>query len=348
MTDLRTRYLGLDLRSPIVASAGPMTGHLDRLADLSRAGVGAVVLPSLFQEQIGDEPNPDGRTDADLRGSGGARAAPIGAGDASPATDVDSYLALVEGARRTVDVPVIASLNGTTAGGWVRCARLIEEAGADALELNLYAVAADPTVRGASIEEQQLDLVSVVCAEVAIPVAVKISPYYTSVAAFAVDVQEAGARGIVMFNRFYLPDLDLGTFSIEPRIALSTQAELRLPLRWIAVLRNRLTISIAGSTGVHTGRGAAKLLSVGADVVMTTSALLHHGAGHVGALTDELVAWMRRHGYESLDALRSAALRGSSGDPADERAGYISNITSYTSRFIGSMPSSSRRTARGD
>jgi dihydroorotate dehydrogenase (fumarate) len=344
MTDLTTSYLGLRLRSPIVASPGPLTGHLDKLTELSDRGVGAVVLPSLFQEQIEHETSEIDRLFSVHEYSFGE------AGSFFPEVDgyntgCDAYLALIEAARSRVDVPVIASLNGANIGGWLRYAKLLEDAGADAMELNIYAVAADPAVRAATLESEQLDLVAMVTHEVSIPVAVKISPFYTSVAAFALALQDAGADGIVMFNRFYLPDLDLETFAVAPRISLSTQAELRLPLRWIGIVRDYLSISIAGSTGVHTGRDAAKLLLAGADVAMTTSALLHHGASRVAAITDELIEWMVEHNYQSVNEMRGAVSREAAADPAAyERANYIGNITSYTSRFIGATPIALRRT----
>jgi dihydroorotate dehydrogenase (fumarate) len=343
MTDLTTDYLGLRLRSPIVASPGPLTGHLDKLAELSDGGVGAVVLPSLFQEQIEHETSEIDRLFSVHEYSFGE------AGSFFPEVDgyntgCDAYLALIEAARSRVDVPVIASLNGANIGGWLRYARLLEDAGADAMELNIYVVAADPAVRAASIESEQLELVALVTDEVSIPVAVKISPFYTSVAAFALGIEQAGARGIVMFNRFYLPDLDLETLAVEPRISLSTQAELRLPLRWIGILREYVSISLAGSTGVHTGRDAAKLLLAGADVAMTTSALLHHGAGRAAGIREELIEWMREHNYRSVSEMRGAVSREASADPAAyERANYIGNITSYTSRFIGATPIALRR-----
>ena len=226
----------------------------------------------------------------------------------------------------------------------LRYARLLEDAGADAMELNLYAIAADPTQSAAAIETEQLALVALVSKQVSIPVAVKISPYYTSVAAFALGLQNAGASGLVMFNRFYLPDLNLDTLDVEPRISLSTQAELRLPLRWIGIVRDYLSISIAGSTGVHTGGDAAKLLLAGADVAMTTSALLHHGPSRIASINDELREWMSEHHYHSVDEMRGAVSREASADPAAyERANYIGNLTSYTSRFIGATPNTARR-----
>ncbi len=343
MTDLTTHYLGLQLRSPIIASPGPITGHLGGLAQLDAAGIGAVVLPSLFQEQIEHDTNEIDRLFSVHHHSLGEASSffPEIEGDD---TGCDAYLALIEAARDLVSVPVIASLNGVNLGGWLRYARLLEDAGADAMELNLYAIAADPAISGASIESEQLELVATVVDEVSIPVAVKISPYYTSVAAFALGLQQAGASGIVMFNRFYLPDLDLDTLDIEPRIALSTQAELRLPLRWIGIVRDTVSVSLAGSTGVHTGGDVAKLLLAGADTAMTTSALLHHGASHIAGITAELCDWMYEHRYDSVDEMRGAVSREASVDPAaSERANYIGNLTSYTSRFIGAIPPRSTR-----
>jgi len=343
MIDLTTTYLGLQLRSPIIASPGPITAQVDRLRELDAAGVGAVVLPSLFQEQIEHETSEIDRLFSvhhNSFGEAGSFFPEVGGYD----TGSDSYLALVEAARDAVDVPVIASLNGTNIGGWLRYARLLQGAGADAMELNLYAIAADPAVSAASIEAEQLELIALICDEVSIPVAVKISPFYTSVSAFALGIQEAGARGIVMFNRFYLPDLNLDTLDVEPRISLSTSADLRLPLRWIGIVRDYVSISLAGSTGVHGGRDAAKLLLAGADVAMTTSALLHHGTGRVADITDELRDWMSEHDYHSVGEMRGAVSRDSSADPAAyERANYIGNLSSYTSQFIGSTPTYGRR-----
>ena len=211
------------------------------------------MLPSLFQEQIEHETSEIDRLYSVHHHSSGEASSFFPELDGYN-TGADAYLALIEAARDRVDVPVIASLNGTNIGGWLRYARLLEDAGADAMELSLYAIGADPAISGAALEAEQLELVALVTDEVSIPVAVKISPYYTSVAAFALGLQDAGASGIVMFNRFYLPDLDLDTLDVEPRISLSNQAELRLPLRWIGIVRDYLSISIAGSTGVHTGQ----------------------------------------------------------------------------------------------
>jgi dihydroorotate dehydrogenase (fumarate) len=333
MTDLRTTYLGLDLRSPLVASSGPFTGDPDRLPSLVDAGASAIVLPSLFQEQIEHETADIDRlytVNADSFGEATSFLPELDDYN----TGADTYLDLVETARRRVDVPLIASLNGTTLGGWLRYARLLEDAGADALELNLYAVAADPTSDGRQIEAEQLELVAMVVEDVGIPVAVKISPYYSALAHFVLALQEAGAAGVVMFNRFYAPDLDLETLDVRPSIQLSRSSELTLPLRWIGITREYLTMSIAASTGVHEGIDAAKLLLAGADVVMTTSALLIHGPGHLATIERELVTWMSAHEYRTVGELRGAARRESSADPAAyERANYIGNLTTYATRF---------------
>jgi dihydroorotate dehydrogenase (fumarate) len=338
MTDLHTEYLGLPLRSPLVASAGPYTGDLDKLRELDRAGVGAVVLPSLFEEQIEHETFEIDRLFSVHHDSFGEATSFFPEVDGYH-TDTDAYLALVEAARDVIDVPVIASLNGTNVGGWLKYARLLEDAGASAIELNLYTVAADPAISAASLEREQLDLVALLAEDVDLPVAVKISPFYSSLAEFLSGLQQAGADGVVMFNRFYAPDLDLETLDVKPKISLSTPGELRLPLRWIGIAREFLHISIAGSTGVHSGRDAAKLLLAGADVTMMTSALLFHGPSYVAQVEAELRDWMQHHGYRSMNQMRGAVRRDAAADPAAyERANYIGNITSYTSRFLAAQP----------
>ncbi len=335
MPDLHTTYLGLSLRSPLVASAGPFTGQLDRIAELEQAGAGAVVLPSLFEEQIEHETAEIDRlftVHDDSFNEATSFFPEIEEYDSA----LDRYLALIEGAKTRVDVPVIASLNGSNIGGWVKYARLLEGAGADAVELNLYTVAADPEISGASIEAEHLELVSLVVEELGVPVAVKISPFYSSVASFVVGLQAAGAAGVVMFNRFYSPDLDLETLDVMPRIALSTPEELRLPLRWTGIMREHLTMSIACSTGMHSGFDAAKLILAGADVAMSTSALLHHGTAHLGTIEAQLCEWMTEHDYDSVSQMRGAVASHSVSDPAAyERANYIGNIATYTSSFIG-------------
>ena len=334
MTDLHTTYLGLPLRSPIVASAGPLTGDVDRMRELEEYGAGAIVMPSLFEEQIEHETNEIDRLFTQYQDSFGE------ASSVFPEIDgynsgVDHYLELVEAAKAALDIPVIASLNGTNIGGWLRYATLLEDAGADAIELNLYSVAADPVVSGTTLESEHFGLVAVLADEINVPLAVKISPNYSSLASFVVSLEEAGASGVVMFNRFYLPDLDLDTLDVTPRVALSTPEEVRLPLRWTGILREHLSMSIAASSGVHSGFDAAKLILVGADVAMTTSSLLRHGPAHLATIEAQLRDWMTEHDYATVGEMRGAVSKAAAADPsAYERANYIGNLASYTSSFL--------------
>lgn len=332
--DLGTDYLGLHLRTPLVASASPFTGDLNRVAELEAAGVSAVVLPSLFEEQIEHDTAEIDRLytlGADSFGEATSLLPELDSYNTGP----DDYLDLIENVRHRVGVPVIASLNGTNLGGWVRYARLVESAGADALELNLYAVAADPTRTAAEIEAEQLELVRTVVSVCRIPVAVKVSPFYSALTHFLIELQGAGAAGVVMFNRFYAPDLDLETLDVRPALTLSSRDDLRLPLRWIGIAREYLDVSIAASSGIHDGRDAAKALLAGADVAMTTSALLINGPGHLATIERELCDWMTEHGYESVDEMRGAACQGAVADPdAYERANYIGNLARFASRFL--------------
>ncbi|HYU57101.1 MAG TPA: dihydroorotate dehydrogenase-like protein [Actinomycetota bacterium] len=330
--DLTTTYVGLLLRSPLVASASPITRDAEKVVRLAEAGAGAVVMPSLFEEEIlHDEIELSRALEA------GAEHFPE-ALDYFPAvpdydTTADRYLSTLRDLKAAVRIPVIASLNAASSGAWIRYARLLEEAGADALELNLYRVAADPDRTAAEMEGSDLRLIADVRAAVGIPLAVKLSPHYTAFANFARRVVEAGAEGLVLFNRFFQPDLDLETLDVVPRIELSHPWEMRLPLRWIAILRPQLvgTASLAATTGVHSGLDAAKLLLVGADVVMTTSALLHSGPERIGAMEAELLAWMTEREYESVAQLRGSVSRSAAEDPAAfERANYVRTLYSWT------------------
>jgi dihydroorotate dehydrogenase (fumarate) len=321
MSDLRTRYLGLELRSPLVASASPLTGRLEDLRRLEAAGAAAVVLPSLFQEQLAattPAARPAPAAELDLRDY---NAGPIG------------YLRLIEQAKQTLRIPVIASLNGIEAGPWVEHAAMLEQAGADALELNLYHVSSHPGRSGAQVEWQYLELVRAVRRQLGIPLAVKLSPYLSAVANFATQLVEAGAQGLVLFNRFYQPDLDPETFEVTPQLALSTSEELRLPLRWIGILAGKLPASLAATTGIHTTTDVVKVLAAGADVAMTTSALLRHGPEHLAALEAELAGWLDGHQFASVAELRGRASQRALRDPsAYERANYVQMLASYPSR----------------
>ena len=325
MVDLRTRYLGLDLRTPLVASASPLTGSLDGLRRLEAAGAAAVVLPSLFEEQLTLEAQQVGRL---LEGGADSVSAALALDDYNAGPS--GYLALVEQAKATLQIPVIASLNGVAPGAWVTHASLLEEAGADALELNIYYVSSRPGLSGGEVEGNYLELVRAVRQTIGIPLAVKLSPYFSSVANLTRQLVEAGANGLVLFNRFYQPDLDLETLEVTPQLVLSTSEELRLPLRWIAILHKQVPASLAASTGVHTAADVVKVLLAGADVAMMTSALLRHGPEHLAAVEAGLRDWLEEQCMESVGHARGMCSQRSVRDPAAwERANYITMLASY-------------------
>jgi dihydroorotate dehydrogenase (fumarate) len=330
--DLRTSYLGLELRSLLVASPSPLTGELDGLRRLEAAGIGAVVLPSLFEEQLTHDQLELDRlleTTSDHTGEASSYFPDLADYNTGPWT----YLDHIEQAKRALSVPVIASLNGITPGGWVGHAKRMRDAGADALELNLYTVATDPRVGAAELEARYLDLVADVRAAISIPLAVKLSPFFTALANFAVRLDVAGVDGLVLFNRFYQPDLDLDSREVVPRLVLSTSEELRLPLRWIAILFGRVGTSLAATTGVHTGLDAAKVLLAGANVAMMTSALLRNGPEHVGVVERELRAVLAEHEHDSVAQLRGSMSHDAMPDPAGfERANYVRTLMSWSSR----------------
>ena len=331
--DLRARYLGLDLANPIVPSASPLGQRIDTLRRLQDAGAAAVVLPSLFEEQIEHD-------EAQIHG-----ALEMGADSYAEAltylptfeeynTGTDAYLRHVEDTKKELTIPVIASLNGISLGGWTSYARRLQEAGADALELNVYFIAAEPDEPGAAVEERYVELVRAVRAEITIPLAVKIGPFFSSVGHVAHQLVDAGADGLVLFNRFMQPDIDLDELKVDPTLHLSTSDELRLPLRWIAILHGRIDASLASTTGVHTGADALKMLLVGADVVMLASALLHEGPEHVGVVLREIEAWMEDRGYESIDQLRGSMSQANIPNPvAFARANYAQLVTSFVSPY---------------
>jgi dihydroorotate dehydrogenase (fumarate) len=333
MPDLRTRYLGLTLRSPLVASSSPLTGTLDGLRRLEDAGAAAVVLPSLFEEDLTHEA---------LAVNGALEA---GTGVFAEALDYlpelasydlgpDGYLELVAAAKRALAIPVMGSLNGTSPGGWIEHARLIEDAGADALELNVYQVAADPTLSSADIERRDLELVQALRAELRIPLAVKLSPFFTALAHFAPAVAKAGADGLVLFNRFYQPDVDLDTLEVTPHLVLSTSSELRLPLRWIAILRGQVDASLAATSGVHTAEDVLKVLLAGADAAMLASALLQRGPALLGSLEAGVTHWMEQREYESVEQLKGSLSQRAAPDPESfERSNYRRTLRSYSSSF---------------
>jgi len=330
--DLSTDYLGLSLRSPLVASASPMTGEVDAVRRLEAAGIGAIVLPSLFEEEIVSEEIEFSRA-LDAGTDQYAEALDYFPDVASFVGAGDRYLRRLETIRAGATVPVIASLNASSAGGWIEYARRLQDAGADALELNVYRVATDAGRDAAAMESDDLELIRAVRSAITIPLAVKLSPYYTAMASFAARAVAAGADGLVLFNRFYQPDLDLEELDVVARVELSRPWELRLPMLWIAVLRPRLGIgvSIGATSGIHHGTDALKALMVGADVAMMTSAILRHGPDHVRTVEGQLRDWMVEHEYVSVDQLRGSASQASVADPAAyERADYMRTLHSWS------------------
>jgi dihydroorotate dehydrogenase (fumarate) len=327
--DLTTTYLGLRLRNPIVASASPLTGKLDSLRALEDAGVAAVVLPSLFEEQIEHEQiDIHDLLEHQTYSFGEALTWFPELDDYN--TGPNSYLEHLARAKDLLAVPVIASLNGVSAGGWLRYARLCEEAGADALELNVYSVETSPTCSAAEVEERTLELVRHVRSAVSVPLAVKVGPFYSAFAHMAARLSDAGADGLVLFNRFLQPDIDLETLEVAPWLPLSNPVELRLPLRWIAILRGRVEIDLAGTTGVHDWEGALKLLLAGANAVLLASALLKRGPGVVREILDGLEAWLVEREYTSVEQLRGSLSQASCPDPAAfERGNYMRALVSY-------------------
>jgi dihydroorotate dehydrogenase (fumarate) len=312
----------MELRSPLVASSSPLTGSLDGLRRLEAAGAGAVVLPSLFEEELAAEPSPGGDGP--------------GAGEAGYGAGPGAYLSLVAEAKAALEIPVVASLNGVSRGGWASYASRLEEAGADALELNVYYVSSRPGLSGSDVEWHYLDVVRGVRRATRLPLAVKLSPYFSSLSNMAGQLVEAGANGLVLFNRFYQPDLDIEAMEVQPALELSSSVELRLPLRWIAILHRRHRVSLAASTGVHTATDVLKVLLAGADVAMMTSALLRNGPDHLRPLEVQVRDWMDRHGYETVEQLRGRLSQRSVPNPAAfERANYIKTLASHTTKERG-------------
>ncbi len=296
--DLTTKYLGLELANPLVASASPLSGTIAGIRQLADAGVGAIVLPSLFEEQL---------TDAD--------------------PGLRQYLSLLEGAVRAVGVPVIASLNGIAPGEWTDHATALEQAGAAAIELNIYHRLGNPPLPGRDIEQRHIEILTTVKAVVSVPVAVKLHPYFSSIAEMALRLDRAGADGLVLFNRFLQPDIDPETLTVTTGFGLSDPAEARLPRAWIALLAGRVQASLAATTGVDDPSDVAKYLLAGADVVMTASALIRHGPQHAAVLLGGLSSWMSRKGFTTVAGMRGLlAVPAGASESAQERAGYVTTL----------------------
>ncbi len=307
--DLTTHYLGLSLRSPLVPSASPLSEKIENVREMEQAGAAAVVFHSLFEEQI-DAVAPECRVD--------------------PAT----YLEHIAQARRSVGIPIIASLNCTTLGGWISYARRITEAGADALELNIYKIPTRTNVSGSTIENIYIDIVRSVRAATKIPLAVKLSPYFSSFANMAASLDALDVNGLVLFNRFYQPDIDLEKMEVAPNLTLSTPADMRLPLHWIGILYGRIRANLAATSGIYQAHDVIKLVMAGADVTMLCSALMRYGITHIQRIEMDLAAWLEAHHHNSLCELKGIMSQQNCPDPgAFERAQYVRGLSTYTSLF---------------
>jgi len=332
--DLSTKYLGLGLKNPLIISACPLSEKIDSLKRLEDAGAAAVVLYSLFEEQIEHE-------EVELLGAA-ERGAEAYAEHDQWFPDLDdyrlgprSYLEHIENAKGALSIPVIASLNGTSKGGWASYAKQMQDAGADALELNVYLIAADPEIPGTEVEQQYVDLVAAVKESISIPLAVKVGSQFSSPGNMAKKLAEAGADGLVLFNRFLQPDIELDELEVRPRVELSNSYELLLPLRWIAILHGRVSASLALTSGIHGPECLAKALLAGADVGMVTSTIYQKGFDQVGAIVDGLAKWMEKKGYDSVDKLRGMLSQAKCPDPAAfERGNYMKALTSFTGKPV--------------
>jgi len=330
--DLTTHYLGLKLKNPLVASSSPMCGDVGNVRRMEDSGAAAVVLQSLFEEQIDYESD---ELDRFIE-----QAAEVGAESISHFPEMtgrvmgpDAYLAHIVKCKQAVKIPVIASLNGTTTGGWLGYARKIAQAGADALELNIYYIPVNPDVTGEQVEQQYIDLVKAVKAEVKIPVAVKLGPYFSSLGNMAQKLDATGVDGMVLFNRFYQPDYDLESLEVVPNLILSNSHELLLRLHWIAVLYGSVKADLALTGGVHCATDVVKAMMAGAKAAMMTSALLKRGISYLDTLTTELLVWMGEHEYDSIRQMQGSMSRNAVPQPkAFERANYVKVLSSYAMR----------------
>jgi len=332
MIDLSTNYLGLTLKNPVVASAGPLCESLDKIRRLEDQGIAAVVLPSLFEEQLTLESE---ALDADL-----SRGAESFAESLNYFPDMieynlgpDGYLDLIRRAKASVSIPVIGSLNGVSQGGWIKYAREMEQAGADAVELNIYSIVTDPKLTAEHVEQGYADLVSAVKQSVRVPVAVKLSPFFSAPANMAKRLDAAGADALVLFNRFYQPDLDIESLEVVPSLTLSHPHELQLRLHWVAIIFGHIGADLAVTGGVHSARDVLKSVMAGARVAMMTSALLHNGIQHLHIVFSELLSWMEEHEYESIRQMCGSMSQRNVPNPAAfQRSNYMRVLSSYSLR----------------
>jgi dihydroorotate dehydrogenase (fumarate) len=329
MVDLSTTYLGLQLKNPLVASPSPLSERVENARKMEEAGLSAIVMYSLFEEQIIHE-----SLELDhylTRGTDSFAEAltylpEVGKYALAP----DRYIDTLSRTKQAVNIPVIGSLNGVSTGGWIRYAKEIENAGADALELNIYYIPTDAGIDCTELEDAYVTLVSDVRAQVKIPIAIKLSPFFTALPHFARRLAQAGADGLVLFNRFYQPDFDLEALEVVPNLVLSNSHELRLPLRWIAVLYGHVPVDFALTSGVHNAQDVIKAVMAGANVAMTTSELLQHGIGRASQILTEIETWMVEHEYDSIQQMRGSMSQGAVAEPAAfERANYMKVLNSF-------------------
>ncbi len=333
--DLTTTYLGLKLRTPLVPSASPLSEEIDSIKRMEDAGASAVVLYSLFEEQLRQE-----RLELHHHMESGTFSFPEALTYFPEPEEYrlgpEEYLKHIAAAKKAVRIPIIASINagmhnGSSSSGWTQYARLVQQAGADALELNIYYIPTNMNLPAGEVEQTYFDILKAVKSEVTIPVAVKLSPFFTNFANMAKRMSEAGADGLVLFNRFYQPDIDLDTLEVKPNILLSTPMAMRVPLRWIAILYGRLKCNLAATSGIHRAPDVLKMLMAGADVTMLCSTLIRHGVGHIQVIEKELVVWMEEHEYESVAQLKGSLSQKNCPAPsAFERAQYMRAISTYS------------------
>jgi dihydroorotate dehydrogenase (fumarate) len=333
--DLTTHYLGLRLKSPLMPGASPMVDDLDMVRRLEDAGASAIVMHSLFEEQISGEKLASIYA-MELYADSYAEALSYFPRREQFALGPSQYLRQLERIKQSVSVPVIGSLNGITPGGWTEYARLIEQAGADVLELNIYSVATDAQETGVDVETRVLEIVQAVAQTITIPLSVKLSPFYSSMANFASRLHSAGAVGLVLFNRFYQPDIDVENLEVKPTLRWSDSSELLLRLRWTAILSRQLAGSIAITGGVHTYRDVLKSVMAGADAVQIVSALLRHGPEQLQTIEEDLRRWMEENSYSSIRQMRGSMSLSTCSDPrAFERANYLRMLQSFDMRSKG-------------
>jgi dihydroorotate dehydrogenase (fumarate) len=327
--DLSTTYLGLKLKNPIIPSASPLSHTVDSMKRLEDAGAAAVVMYSLFEEQIAHEA---AELDHYLNYGKESFAEALTYFPEAQEYNIgpDEYVELVRKAKQSLAIPVIGSLNGISTGGWISYAKKIADAGADALELNVYYIPTDPDVTSSDVEDRYLEVLHAVKHTVSIPVAVKLSPFFSSMAHMAKRLENSGANGLVLFNRFYQPDIDLETLEVKPNVVLSSSNSMRVPLRWIAILHGHVKMSLAATSGIHTAQDVIKMVMAGADVTMMCSALLKNGPNHIAQVLQDLNQWMLEHEYISVQQMKGSMSQKSVADPAAfERANYVKALQSF-------------------